>query len=121
MGQINYKVEFYITKSGDCPAQDFLNSLTKDEQARVIHYLKMLQEHGRQLHRPHADHLRDHIWELRIRCSYTHYRMLYFFHDGKKFIITHGFKKQTSNVPELEIDKAIECREDYLNRVKDQK
>jgi phage-related protein len=111
-------VEFYRKANGRCPTEEFLDSLTSDEKVFVKRAIQRLEEFGLQLQRPHAAPLRDHILELRKRTHQGNIRLLYFFFDGEKFIITHGFKKKTSAVPADEINKAIEFRKDYLNRVK---
>ena len=39
--------------------------------------------------------------------------MLYFFHGSERAVLTHGFTKQQSAVPDQEIDYAITCCERY--------
>jgi phage-related protein len=116
MGQEKYEIEFYETSNGRCPTADFLDSLSGQEYARIDRAFTRLKKHGRKLQRPHVGYLRDKIWELRVDVPRATCRLLYFFYDGNKFIITHGFKKKAQKVPDSEIDKAIEYRDNYLAR-----
>ncbi len=71
---------------------------------------------GPLLPRPYADVLRDGIHELRIKISNGQVRILYFFVFEDKIVLTHPFYKNTSKVPEKEIKKAIQIREEYVKR-----
>src|SRR5512141_2364813 len=118
MGQRKWVVEFYRKANGRCPTEEFLDSLTNDEKVFIRRSIKRLEEFGNQLKRPYAAPLRDHIMELRKRTHQGNVRLFYFFFDGEKFIITHGFKKKSDKVLVSEIDKASEFRRDYLERTK---
>jgi len=119
MTRQKWKVEFYETRDGRRPAEDFLKNLTKEESVRVRGKIQRLQEHGRNLKYPNVEHLRDKIWELRVRCRKNRIRILYFFYDGHKFILSHGFRKKSGKVRDSEIDRAITHREDYLAQQKE--
>ena len=41
---------------------------------------------------------------------------MYFFYDGKKAVLTHGFIKKTQKTPKKEIDRAIRYKEEYFSR-----
>lgn len=118
MGQPRWIVEFFRKANGRCPAADFLDGLSNEEKVFIRRSLKRLEEYGTELQRPHAAPLRDHIWELRTHTHQGHIRLLYFFFDGSKFIVTNGFKKKSNKVPAEEIEKAIELRKDYIARNK---
>ena len=121
MGQSKWIVEFYKKSNNRCPTEDFWNDLLKAEILFVERAIDRLSEFGNNLRRPHADYLRDDIYELRVRTNQNQVRMFYFFFDGAKIIITHGYKKKTSAVKDSEIRKAIEFRKDYLARNERQK
>ena len=116
MGSSKWIVEFYKKANGRCPTAEFLDSLSNEEKVFIKRSLQRLEEYGIKLERPTVAPLRDHIWELRRKTHQGNIRLLYFFFDGNKFIITHGFKKKSGKVPDNEIDKAIEIREEYLQR-----
>jgi phage-related protein len=121
MGQTKWIVEFYIKSNNKrCPTEEFLDKLSKTELVFIESALNRLSEHGNNLRRPHADYLRDNIYELRVKANQSQYRLFYFFFDGRKIIITHGYPKKTSAVRDQEIKKAIEFRNDYLVKNKRQ-
>ena len=63
--------------------------------------------------------LDDEIWEFRILYSKTQYRFLAFWTKRKRtlslVIVTHGFVKKRSKVPDREIKKANDLRTKYLS------
>ena len=110
----SYEVIFYETPSGHVPVDDFLDSLQIKVRAKVEKWIEKLELHGPNLPRPYADVVRGKIRELRVHLG-QHIRLLYFFF-GKRIIITHGFVKKTSEVPEKEIERAQRYMEDFLQR-----
>jgi phage-related protein len=114
-----WEVEFYVKSNGDCPTEEFLTELSKKAKKDIVFInraLERLETLGPELRRPHADILRDHIYELRVGVFHRAYRLLYFFFDGQRIVITHGIVKKSDDVPAHEIDKAIEYRVDYYQR-----
>ncbi len=109
-----WEIEFYETAGGQCPTEEFLQSLHKTtELPYAINRLDMLEEFGNQLRRPIVDFLRDHIYELRIPIQRKQYRILYFFFFQGHIVTCQGIKKE-GRVPDVEIDKAIRFRDQYL-------
>ncbi|HKJ37667.1 MAG TPA: type II toxin-antitoxin system RelE/ParE family toxin, partial [Anaerolineales bacterium] len=100
MGKPKWTVEFYRKANGRIPTAEFLDSLSNKERVFIRRSLQRLEEYGTELERPHVAPLRDHIWEIRKKTHQGNIRLLYFFFDGEKFIITHGFKKKTGKVPD---------------------
>ncbi len=64
---------------------------------------------GNALRRPHADYLRDGIYELRFRVNTVQYRLLYFFFDQNAACISHGITKE-DDIEDRDIDFAINCK-----------
>lgn len=89
------------------PCKDWLLSLPQKARAAGVARLKLLHEKGHALRRPHADSLRDGIYELRWKTDNINYRILYFFQGQEAVLLSHGFTKQTAKVPAKEIDLAI--------------
>ncbi|MFC1675235.1 type II toxin-antitoxin system RelE/ParE family toxin [Candidatus Omnitrophota bacterium] len=114
-GKSGYKVIFYESAAGRCPAEEFLESLPIKTRAKVAKWLEKLEEFGPDLPRPYADTLRDKIRELRVVFASQHYRFLYFFYQ-KYIVVTHGFVKKASEVPESEIEKARNIMLDFKER-----
>jgi len=116
-----WKIEYYTTRSDHCPAEEFLDSLTNEEFARLNSKILLLQELGINLRRPHVGFLRDKIYELRARDRKKQLRILYFFFDGNKIIFSHGIVKKLERVPDAEIARAIMHYEDYIKQQKEKK
>jgi phage-related protein len=111
------EIEFYVKENGRIPVQEFLDGLSPRKDLPYINKaLQRLREYGHTLPRPHAAYLRDDIYELRVRTINGQFRIFYFFFDGDKIILTHGMKKKTAVVPANQIDYAVECRKNFLQR-----
>ena len=110
------KVIFYDLPNGSMPAQDFLDSLEIKMQAKMVRTIAFLQENGSDLREPYSEYLQDGILELRAKVGSNISRVLYFFFDGKKAILTHGFIKKTQKTPRKEIDRALRYKEEYFSR-----
>lgn len=110
------KVVFFKDKNGNVPVLQWLNELLKkDKKAYLIFYekIKILKAAGHEIRRPHADFLRDKIYELRTHTHQGQYRILYFYHGLQAIILSHGIKKEKI-VPLKEIERAIGNREMFL-------
>jgi phage-related protein len=116
-----FKVIFFEKENGEIPAEDFLNTLEKKMNAKMVRTISALQEHGNELREPYSKHLDDGIFELRAQVGSDISRVLYFFYIGKCAILTHGFIKKTQKTPPSEIDKAKLYRNEYLNRRENEK
>ncbi len=114
MGKVN--VIFYDLPDGSYPAQEFIDGLDLKMQAKMIRTIVLFQENGTDLRKPYSEHLRDGIFELRAKVGSNISRVLYFFFDGNRAILTHGFIKKTQKTPASEIDRAIRYKKEYFSR-----
>ena len=106
---------FYQDENGKVPVRDWLQELeTKNIVAadKCIAKLELLSERGHELRRPHADILRDGIYELRVRHGNVNYRILYFYHGQNVAILAHGLTKE-AKVPKQDIERAIERKANF--------
>lgn len=111
-----WDVEFYSDSDGNCELDKWIMKLKISQRDKVIAWIDKLQELGPLLPRPYAGMLRDGIHELRIKVSSNQIRILYFFVFECRIVLTHPFYKNVSNVPEKEIKKAIQIRDEYIVR-----
>ena len=81
-------------------------------QAKCLSQVSLLRSRGHELRRPIADFLRDGIYELLPTYQGVNYRILYFFSGKNIVVVSHGISKE-SEVPEIEIDRAIEYKKKY--------
>ncbi len=93
--------------------RDWLLKQPQKVRIKCLAYLAQLEAKGHELHRPAADVLRDGIYELRPSYRGVNYRILYFFAGRNVVVISHGLKKERE-VPDVEIDRAIERKKRYL-------
>ena len=113
----NWTVIYFETEDGECPIEKFISSRSKNNKAKILSLLSILEEKGPTLPRPYADLLRDGIHELRIKLSGDQIRVLFFFCYQEFIILTHAFQKKSNKVPKSEIEKAIKLKDDFLSRI----
>ena len=107
---------FYETVSGNCPLEDFLETLSEKHHAKVIRDLELLEEFGKDLGGGYISNIKGKLWELRICFAGDISRIMYFIHKGSIFVMLHGFIKKTQKTPNREIDIALSRMKDYLER-----
>ena len=113
----NFEIVFYKKRGGQCPIQEFLDSLDVKMRAKALLMAALLREHGANLRLPYSKQLEDGIFELRAKQGSNSTRLLYFFFAGKKAVLTNGFVKKTQKTPRAQIQKAKEYRSDYLAQI----
>lgn len=108
-------VYIYAEETGESPVLDWLRELNRrDTRAfdACFARVRLLALMGHELRRPHADLLRDGIYELRARVGRVNYRLLYFFHGRDIAVLAHGLTKEQA-VPAADIERAIERKRRY--------
>ena len=65
-----WKIIFYETDNGLSEVENFINSRTQNNRAKIYALLSHLEEKGPTLPRPYADLLQDGIHELRLMFSF---------------------------------------------------
>ena len=109
-------VEFYETREGQRPAEEFLDTLDIKMRSKLLMTLNVLQEQGSRLREPYSKHLEDGIFEIRGKVGTDISRVLYFFYYGGRIILTNGFIKKTQKTPRNEIERAKRYRKDFMER-----
>ena len=107
------EVVFFAAEDGSVPSLVWMDQLQDNVRDKCIVRIERLAELGHELRRPEADFLRDGIHELRVRHGNVHYRILYFFHEGRA-VLSHGCTKEDV-VPPAEIDRAIENKTRFVH------
>ena len=97
----------YYDKNGKCPVLDFLLSLPKKDQAKILREIDLLEEFGLSLGMPH------------IKQSSNNYRVFYFTLAEKKIVLLHGIKKKTQKTPKKELSIALTRKSDFIERGED--
>lgn len=107
---------YYKSDSGRIPVKSFIDSLASRTQQKFFAVIGMLENIGKSLPEPHTKHLGNGIYELRFKGQEGHVRILHFFYEGNKIILTNGFIKKTNKTPKKEITLAEQRRKQYLNK-----
>src|SRR5436309_1065571 len=108
------QVHFY-REDADVPVLDWLVQLydaDKKAAAECVARINLLSQFGHELRRPHADYLRDGIYELRVKRGRVNYRILYFFHGRNVALLAHGLTNEKA-VPAAEIERALKRKRNY--------
>jgi hypothetical protein len=119
MGVKVCELEAYVHTNGRCFVDEFLADLTAKEKAYADWYFERLEEMGRDLRRPHAAHLENQIFELRVIVPGRQIRLLYFFFDQETAVFTHGVIKKGNaklgnKLDPVEVNRAKEYRGNIL-------
>ena len=114
---MEFSILFYEEESGRAPIQEFLDGLKHQQpnlHALVLAGLAKLQD--RQNHRePLSRHVEGSLFELRVGRKDIA-RVIYFFRQGRRIVLLHGFVKKTQKLPRREIEIALRRLEDYVRR-----
>jgi phage-related protein len=98
----------YLEDDGSIPLRDWFDGLQDKARECCLARLALLEEHGYELRRPHAEYLEGtDLYELRVKFHRVNLRMLYFFHEGEAAVVSHGFAKE-GKLLQREIDLATE-------------
>ena len=111
-----FDIDYYRHKDGSCPVIEFQSNLSNKIRAKLLGLQLLLERNGNELREPYSKYIEDGIFELRVSHGTDACRVLYFFMNGHKIIITNGFVKKTQKTPRKEIELAKKYRNDYLSR-----
>ncbi len=106
MEEFIWTIETFETNSGDKPVDDFIKKQQPQAKAKIAHTVKLLKQHGNRLGMPHVKSLGFGLYEMRIRGK-AELRIFYCF-KGKTIYLLHGFKKQTQQTPQKELNLALQ-------------
>ncbi len=111
-----WSLVFYETANGRRPVEEYLDSLSGEEAAKVRFDLDLLKSYGLLLGAPYVRSIGGKLWELRTRGQAQH-RVFYFAASGKLLVLLHAFTKKARKTPTREIEIARRRMEDYQRRV----
>jgi phage-related protein len=100
-----YAVNFYRSKGGRSPIDEFLNKLNPETYAKVARMLELLAETGPELGLPYSRAMGGGLFELRVRGK-NEARLLYLFIKNREIIIVHAFSKKAQKTPPKELKLA---------------
>jgi len=116
---MDFTVEFYLTKTGQCPVREFLGKLKTSDPgdfAAVIAGLAKLK--NRQCHRePLSKALGQGLYELR-HVGKLNTRVFWFFMKGRRIVAVHGIRNKGQAIPARDLNTARARMRDWkeINR-----
>lgn len=114
---MDWRVVFYIHEAGSEPVKDFILSQDDGAIAEILHVLKLLRQFNIRLGMPYVRKIDESgIRELRIKHGSDIYRIFFFAHTGRKFILLHAILKKEGKVPESDKNLAIQRMNDHTSR-----
>lgn len=96
-------VFYYITASGRKVVQEFIDSLEKAQQVKVLRIINTIESYGLLSVIPHLKKISGtHLWEIRI-LGKDNIRIFYVTLSRESILILHGFikKKQKTDTREI--------------------
>ena len=111
------EIVFYRTKSGACPVETFLDSLTHQQAQKVTWVMRLVEE----IDRVPAQYFKklvntDGIWEIRAESGGDVIRLLGFLNGARYVVLNHAFRKKTQKTPQADIRLAEQRKTEYLGR-----
>ena len=114
---MEFTIEFYESRSGACPVQDFLEGLKKSDSADFSAVMAGIAKlRNRQYHIPPLSKpIGDGLFELR-HIGKLNSRMLYFFVKGKRIIMLHGIRNKAKSIAAKDRKVAMDRKNDWHER-----
>lgn len=113
-----WKVIYYTSASGDNPISDFLDSLDKQAQSKLLRIFNYIEQSGLQSVIHHVKKLSGSpFWEIRI-LGHDNVRTIYVIPTSLHVLILHGFTKKSPKTPLKELATASKRYRQYLLSLK---
>jgi len=114
------RVDFFLSPTGQCPARKFLDGLPKIHKAKVSKIIEYFANHGQTSNPDYYAKLKGKkaygFHEFRdVHMSKT--RFFFFYINSSHIVITHGCPKKRDATDQTEIDRMIEIKKTYENKV----
>jgi phage-related protein len=104
-----WEIDFYKEE-----IENFLDSLSHKERAKVSRNISLLERFGLNLREPYIRSLKiKGLRELRVIFSSKIFRLIFFHYKEKILVILHAFVKKTKKTPMKEIKIALERMNQY--------
>ena len=117
MRSMDWQIVFYIDEEGNEPVKDFILGQPDGAIAEILHVFKLLRQFNVTLGMPYVRKIdRSGIRELRIKHGSDIYRIFFFAHVGRKFILLHGVPKKEAKISEADKNLAIQRMNNYKLR-----
>ena len=111
------EIEFYRTRAGRSPIDDFLDRLPP----KAVLKIRWVLQDALRSDQVAAKFLKklpgtEQLWEIRVQYGGDAYRLLSFMDGARVIVVLTAFAKKTDRIPALEIELAHQRRREYLGR-----
>jgi len=111
------EIVFYRTESGDCPVEEFLDTLSAKQAQKVTWVMELIED----LEVVPVKFFKkmtgtDDVWEIRVQSGSNIFRILGFVDKNNLVVLNHAFQKKTQKTPKKEIAIAEARKKDHLLR-----
>jgi len=107
---------YYYTFNSHNPFKDFLDSLNKQQQAKILRIIQNIYNYGLTSAIPHLKKVTGTpFWEIRV-LGKDNLRAIYIHPNLNSILILHGFIKKTQKTPQKEIQIAFNRYRQWQNK-----
>ena len=110
-----FQIEWYYSQKGDSQALEYYLELGDKDRIRVLKLFKMMGDVGKISDETKFRSEGDKVYAFKPQP----HRFLSFFVQGRKIIVTNAFWKKQDKLPKGEKERALNCMESYLKRIKE--
>jgi hypothetical protein len=107
-----WTIDVYETEKGEAPAWAFIQALEGRDKAEAIALVKLLEEQGNLLRRPHSGTLGEGLFELRGK----QVRIFYTFLPKRVIVLLDGMIKKQVAIPAKVLDRMRACQKAVAQR-----
>ena len=107
-----WTIDAYETEKGGKPVWSFIGGLVGRNKAEAIALVKLLEEQGNTLRRPHSGALGEGLFELRGK----EVRMFYMFLPKRVVVLLDGEIKKRDDIPKKTLDRVRSEQKDVVRR-----
>jgi hypothetical protein len=110
--QRSWRIDAYDTGKGEKPIWSFIRNLTGRDKAEAIGLVKLLEEQGNRLRRPHSGALGEGLFELRGK----QVRIFYTFLPGQVIVLLDGEIKKRDAIPKKTLERVRGYQREAVGR-----
>lgn len=110
------RIIYYLASSSENPVKTFIDSLQKQQKAKVFRIFQYMEIYGLVSVLPHIKKVTGTpLWEIRI-LGKDNIRIFYVSMSSENILLLHGFIKKTQKTPMREINITLERLADWQAR-----
>ncbi|MGE3975273.1 MAG: type II toxin-antitoxin system RelE/ParE family toxin [Bdellovibrionales bacterium] len=109
------KVSFFTSFSGRCYVEDFIDGLSRSDQAAILAVLKDVEGYGFSAVGCQFRQIEGKLWEIKIKAPTGGYRIFYAMLSSSEMMCLHAYKKQGQKAPKKELEVARKRLKEVLS------